>query len=526
MITREYIEQLIEKKPDYRDLVFQRGFLITNCETSLNEISLCKDWRKIQFGSYLIWLHPNTDFHVSRVRGNVFFIIGHAYDPLKGLFREEDILSVLSSAYDKGSDSYQSVIDELTGVFLTGVIEGQTLRYQADAVSMYVSYSGIAQNHFFLSSHCNLIGCVAGLTRDKYVDELVAYKYYKYFGIGLPGDLSPYHELKRTQANFEYVFDGNALHFSRIFPRNRIEPESYPERIQTISSILEKNMDLIWLKWGKNAALGLTGGRDSTTSLAGAHALLPSLETFSYVSSEGEQYDASAAEEIAKKIHVSHTTYHIDLSDSEASECEDIGSIIEFNMGSIGRIRDVGIRRRVYFYHHPAFHVEIKSWVDEIGRARLHKRYLKNSFPKKLRPRHLTTIYKVFGFNRKLVRKTDNAFSAYLKKYYSDDVLDRIPWWDLIYWEYLWGENEALHLLNEHMLTYEVTIPFNNRCMLKAMLEVELNKRINDSIQIDVIESLLPEINRTGIHVKDFGWNRKREIAERIYWEVQTRLPF
>ena len=105
-------------------------------------------------------------------------------------------------------------------------------------------------------------------------------------------------------------------------------------------------------------------------------------------------------------------------------------------------------------------------------------------------------------------------------------MLDRIPWWDLIYWEYLWGENEALHLLNEHMLTYEVTIPFNNRCMLKAMLEVELNKRINDSIQIDVIESLLPEINRTGIHVKDFGWNRKREIAERIYWEIQTRLPF
>ena len=58
------------------------------------------------------------------------------------------------------------------------------------------------------------------------------------------------------------------------------------------------------------------------------------------------------------------------------------------------------------------------------------------------------------------------------------------------------------------------------------MLEIELPKRINDSIQHDVIERLLPAINQTGIHVKDYGWDRKREIAERVYWEVQTKLPF
>ncbi len=525
MVSRQDIERIIKQRPEFVDLVFQRGYLVSTSDVNLSEIPFCRKWRREQFGSFFFWLHPNTDFFYETSNGKFFFIIGHAYNPVKMLYSERDILKDISVSFDKSNSAYQEAIDELTGIFLTGVIEETNIRFQSDAVSMFISFSGIVDNQLFLTSHCNIVACAAQLTRDPYVNELVDYRFYKYFGAGLPGDLSPYRELKRTQSNFEYCYDGNEIRFSRVFPCSKLAPASYADQIKKICTLLENNMNLIWLKWGEKAALGLTGGRDSTTALAGAHGLLSNIRTFSYVSCEGEQNDASAAEMIAEAVHVSHETYNISLSATEQAECEDVGTIIEFNMGSIGRLKDKEIQKRVYFFHHPVFQVEIKSWVDEIGRARLHKRYLKKEFPNKIKPRYLTTVYKPFGLKRNLVHKTDNVFSTYLNKYYSG-VFDLIPWWDLIYWEYLWGANEALHLLNEHMLTAVVTIPFNNRILLKSMLSVDLKKRIKDSIQHDVIENLLPTINQTGIHVKDFGWDRKREIAERVYWEIQTKLPF
>ena len=526
MTNRQDIEKIISRNPAFTELVFQRGFLITTSGVDLSAVSFCQNWKREQIGSFSIWCHPNTSFFCVISEGKTFFIIGHAYNPVKMFSSEEDILEDIAASYKIGVTAYQQAVDELTGVFLTGVTDGKNIRFQSDPVSMYISYSGLVESQFYFTSHCNIVACVSALTRDPYVDELISYKYYKYFGVNLPGDLSPYQELKRTQANFEYLYNGNELRFARIYPAGKPSPESYSDKIQKICNLIENNMNLIWEKWGETAALGLTGGRDSTTALAGAHDILAKMKTFSYVSCEGEQYDASAAEVIAKAVGVSHETYSIELSDSELADCDDIGSIIEYNMGSIGRIRENGIRRRVYFLHHPKFRVEIKSWVDEIGRARLHKRYLKKKFSDKIKARYITVFYKPFGLNRLLVRKTDKAFSSYLNKYYSNDVFDRIPWWDLIYWEYLWGSNEALHLLNEHMLSYEVTIPFNNRVLLDAMLGVELEKRIADSIQLDVIERLLPGINRTGVHVKDFGWDKKRELAERLYWVIQTKLPF
>ena len=296
--------------------------------------------------------------------------------------------------------------------------------------------------------------------------------------------------------------------------------------IDEIGTILAGNMELIQRKWGTKAALSLTGGRDSTTALAAAYKQFQSLQTFSYISCQGEKPDADAADAISKQLGISHQTYLIQLSPEEEAACEAFSQIIEYNMGCIGRLKEKEIRKRVFFFYHPCFDVEIKSWVDEIGRARPYKRYRMRKFPSCVKPQYLTTMYKVFGFNRFLAHQTHQRFKDYLNTYYRNKVFEKIPWVDLLYWEYSWPASEALHLACEHMLVFDVTIPFNNRLMLEKMLAVPLEKRITDSIQIDVIQKLCPEINDIGILVKDFGWTGKREMAERTYWEISHRLPY
>lgn len=526
MTDKTDIEKLIAEKPEFGELIFQRGFLITNDELDITTVDFCRDWISHKAGSFNIYVHRNTEYYAVSDNGIDYFLIGHAYNPFSKSFSEGKILRELVKAYECGREAYLDYLDGITGVYVIGIADGETLKYQTDASGMRASYWGIIDESAYITSHCNLICNIKGLKRDPYIDELINYRFYKFFGAGLPGDMSPFKELKRIQCNFEYVFDKNSAEYSRIYPREKAASETYDEQIEGICTILESNMQLISEKWGDKAALSLTGGRDSTTSLAGAHKLLKTLRTFSYVTCEGEKYDADAAAIIADKVGVSHEVINIELTDEENAECESICRIIEYNMGCIGRLKDRDVRRRVYFLHHPFYETEVKSWVDEIGRARLHKRYLKKHFSENIRPRYLTTIYKFFAFNRSLACKTDRAFKEYLYKYYSAEVFEIIPWWDLMYWEYSWAASEALHFANEHMFSANVTIPFNNRALLDKMLEVDLEKRIEDSIQIDVITSLLPEILETGIHVKDFGWNKKRELSERLYWEINTHLPF
>ncbi len=526
MVKDEDIIEIIEEKPELRELVFQRGFLITNCQFDLSTLIFCNGWVKHTFGEFVIWLHPNTEFHSLYIADNVYFLIGHAYNPITKMYHEADILRETASAYMQGKDAGDEYLKGLTGVFLAGAINGNALSFQSDATAMRVAYWGIVNGKLYVASHCHLVGCIENITRDSYVDRLISYKYYRFFGAGLPGDLSPYLELKRVQCNFEYSYMAGNMTFQRIFPKSSLTAEPYTKLIDEISSILESNLTLISQKWGNRATLSLTGGRDSTTSLAGAHKQFQSLRTFSYISCEGEEYDADAAAMISKNLNISHQTYLIQLSPAEERMCDAFSQIIEYNMGCIGKLKEKEIRKRVYFFCHPQFDIEIKSWVDEIGRARPYKRYRLTKFPRTVKPRYLTTMYKVFGFNRVLTNETNQKFEDFLRTYYQGGVFKKISWVDLLYWEYSWPASEALHLMCEHMLVFNVTIPFNNRLMLEKMLEVSLEKRIADSIQIDVIEKLCPAINAMGIHVKDFGWSGKRELTERLYWEISHRLPY
>ncbi|MGM9600394.1 MAG: hypothetical protein ACI3W5_02250 [Faecousia sp.] len=530
-IEQEKIEEIIQSDKLYQSLVFSRGFLITTNKTiDLIESVLTQLWICKPLGQYNVWLHPETTSYIYTEKSTSFLLIGHAYNPFEQQYDERDILRSLANHYFQSIDRFCEKVSELTGVFTIGVIDGKTLKLLTDAVSMQIVYLGVVDEFLYVTSHCNLVRSIVSLTRDPYVEELVNYKFYPLFGPVLPGDLSPYKELKRAQANYIYLFENQELKFERVFPKRKLQAceseEEYNDIIQKIGDILESNLILIAKKWGKEAAISLTGGRDSTTTLAAARQVYDSLGCFSYISCEGETADAEAAHTIATNLGLKHDIYYIPINDKKDQMFENYNAIIEYNMGNIGHLKDKEIYKRIYFRNCNDFKVEIKSWVDEIGRARYHKRYKKEHFPARPTPRYLTTMYKAFLHNRKLVKETDLVFKEYLDKYYREPTFSLIPWWDLFYWEFSWGAGEALALTNEHRLVYEVTIPFNCRKLLELMLTVPLNMRIKDRIQIDVIQKLNSKILENGVHVKDHGWTLKRELAERVYLEVHSRLPF
>ena len=109
---------------------------------------------------------------------------------------------------------------------------------------------------------------------------------------------------------------------------------SVNEAAKKVSEILSDNMRLISKKWD-NAAVSMTGGCDSKTTLSCAKDEYDSFSYFSYVSSESEQVDADAAHKICEALGLSHKIYSISENDEDFKDLEDIRKILRWNSGDI-----------------------------------------------------------------------------------------------------------------------------------------------------------------------------------------------
>lgn len=516
----EQLEIELQKRPEYKEYLYSRGFLITTDKSvDLNKFPFFNSWREISYGKYRFLVHSKKNMYVYETDKKLYFLIGHAYNPFTMEWSETDILKRMSQGdFWKGTN-------ELTGIYCCGYVDEDKIEFTSDAAGQQLIYYGLIKDNIYITSHASLVAGLCNLSQSQYIRKLSEYKYFRAFGLVLPGDLSPYDELKRAQCNFYTSCSYDGCKVQRFWPNVKVcETTDYEQTIQDLGNIIHNNMLLISKKWpNRRAAISVTGGMDSKTTMACTNGLYGDFSYFSYISLHDEKIDADAAKKLCNQLGLEHKTYEI--SDKTDSGFKLFNEILYYNMGCIGNCNTNDVRKRMYFAGQNDFDIEVKSWVDEIGRARYFKRFGKKSFPKKVTPRILSTLYKPFLYNRIRLMQTDKVFKDYLDKYYSKEMFEMIPWWDLVYWEFEWNSAEGAFLTGEHIVVYDITIPFNNRRIIELMLSVPLEKRIGDEIQRDIIHLMNKKIEETGIHVQDISHTDKRAKIERMYFEVNTRLP-
>ena len=76
------------------------------------------------------------------------------------------------------------------------------------------------------------------------------------------------------------------------------------------------------------------------------------------------------------------------------------------------------------------------------------------------------------------------------------------------------------------MLTNDITIPFNNRALLDMMLRTPLDKRISDELNRDIICAMDKKLYDMNIHVVNGNSTKMREIGEKLYFEIHSRIPW
>lgn len=522
------LKNILDDKPNVQKHLFEKGFLITNAEIhNTDEYPFYGNWKKKVIGDYNFWTYHSVELYTYKITERTFFLIGHAYNPYTMDYDETVILSKIAQTYN--TSEYFDAIDELTGIFIMGVVEGNKIEFLLDASGQQYGCYGSVGGKQYISSHMRLIGDICNLETDDYVKKLVNYRWYKFMmGNYMPGDITCYKELKRIIPNTYVKLENDSYTVTRFYPNKEIKmcqnDEEYMQVISEAAQIMKNNMALIPMKW-KNPAISLTGGIDSNTTFAAANGNYDKYETFSYVSMYRESVDADKAKEISDHFNVTHKVYQIPETNEEITDFDIYKAVFDYNQGGIGASKDSDARKKIVLIQNDICDVEVKSWISETIRAYAYKYFGRKKFPKNLSARNYTSLYKIFFMNRKLVWETDRYFKEYFKNTQLKEHLYNYDESDFFVWELMHGGKCGLNI-GVMKSCFDITIPYNNRKLLDLLLRVPLEYRISDKHHMDLKKVMNKELFDMNIRVVNLNETDTRKKLANIYYTINSILPF
>lgn len=521
------LKDKLDVRKDLAIHLFEKGYLITNKQINdLDVFPFYGNWNETKVGSYYFYVHKNAKLFLYQNEGLNCFLVGHAYNPFSMEIDEVNILETIADKYSSGK--WLDELNELTGVFVLGIIENDKITISLDASGMQYGCYGKVNGDIYITSHMRLIGDICNLKTTDYVERLTNYKWYSFMmGNYLPGDITCYDELKRIVPNTYVVYDKDfSVH--RFYPCTEIKmcanEKEYDEVIDEACKIMQNTMELIPKKWSR-PAISLTGGIDSNTTFAAANGNYDKYTTFSYISMYRESVDAEKAKEISDRFGVENKRYQVSENNEDYKDFELYKEILSHNDGDIGKRKDDDTRKKIVLIENDVCDVEVKSWISETIRAYAYKYFGRIKFPKVLSPREYTSLYKIFLGNRKLVKETDKYYKEFFENTDLIAHLYNYDHSDFFVWEMMHGGKCGLNI-GTMKSCFDITIPYNNRKLLDILLRVPLEKRISDQLHLDMKKKMNKELFDMNIRVVNLNETDKRKKMANIYYTINSKIPF
>lgn len=329
MNRAEEIKNILEEYPKYQETLFIRGYLIT--DKVINDLQCYPffgNWEKAKCGilndGTNINIYYNNLQNCFTYEGNGISIclIGHAYNPFNMKYQEIEILKDCISAFQKNENAFFDEISKLTGIYVIVLNDKKRLIVVQDCAGMKSCYFGKVKGHIYISSHPQLVGDICNLEMDPFVAKLVKSYCYNIGNRHLPGNITPFTELKRLGGNtyMEYSDAFKIKRFYPVGPHDEISNKAqFDKEIEKIVDIMYRNIELVTKKW-ERPAISLSGGTDSKTTLACANGLYDQFSYFSFHCKPQELVDANAAHLICNQIGVKHTIYPIPDNNDELKD--------------------------------------------------------------------------------------------------------------------------------------------------------------------------------------------------------------
>lgn len=527
-LYRNEIKSRLDKEEKYRDFLFRRGYLLTDDDNiDLSIYPFYNNWTLETFGKFNIIVHKDQKVYSVSDDKKSLVIIGNFVNPFT---KEYDGESILNSAFKKlySRQGFQEYIDQLTGDFVICLIEGRSLKFCTDPTSMLFGCYAQIKEKLYISSHVQLIGDLTDLEKSQFTKKFEKYRYFYKYGFFFPGDHTQFDEVKRVLTNHWLIFNDNSVLFDRVYPLNELElcknDKEYETLISNVVEILHNTMECVSKKWS-NPAISLTGGMDSKTTLSVTNGLYDKYNCYSYISMDGDKRDAYAANKICSHLGLEHKIFNIPENNNEYEDINIIRAILLHNNGDY-LVNENDLRKRCFFCRNFPYDVEVKSWVSEIARANYYKKFGLKKMPKKLSAKNMTSMYKIFLYQRSISNRVSKIFEEFIEKSNFNNFPKGYDASDMYLWEFRYSAWGGQVITSEHSFSNEIFIPYNNRKLLDLMLKSPKDKRISDDFHGDLIRYANSKIDETGINITNWNETKPRMVIEKVYFIINSKLPY
>lgn len=231
------ILEIAEKNPQYRHLLFSRGFLFTDAAVDATAFPFYGTWKEIGVCNYQLLVHPELNCYIAATSDITAVLIGHVYNPFDGLYNEKEILEKYLEAQDR-----LSYYNEWTGLFTLIVISDDRVEVFGDCAGMQSNWYACINAHFYLSSHAQLIGDICRLPQTDYAKKMQHYRFWKMYGVFFPGDISQFEDVFRLVPNHILSLScaEHTCKLTRFYPFRDLEKVTSKEEYdRVISKIAE-----------------------------------------------------------------------------------------------------------------------------------------------------------------------------------------------------------------------------------------------------------------------------------------------
>ena len=522
-LYKNYLKEQLDKSEKYREMLFRRGYLFTN--KTINNTSAYPFyglWNHFAVNKYHLYVHEKQTCYVASQDNITSIIIGHAYNPFDMTYDENVLCKDLLSCYKEGMEKYFNKISEFTGLHVVILVDGDKVIACQDACGLTGCYYGKVAEAMYITEHPQLVADLCGLQMEPVVEKLIQSKCYNIGNRHLPGDITPYKELKRIGANTYVAFDSDFIvkRFYPLSPHAEFRTDKEKDAgIKRIGNLIHNGIECCSKKW-KKCAISLSGGTDSKTTLACANGLYDKFSYFSFYSKPQELVDAQGAKKICEYLGLKHTLYEIPQDNQFFKDFELIKRLLQHNTNYFVNLADNEIRKYIYLHDLDAYDIELKSWASEVARVFLERKY-DISFKGLINERQCSIFQTRYFGHPDLLKWSDKIYCDFLKKVGLDKPLFNYEPADMFYWEVrmgCWG----VSVVSSQQLYHRVTMPINNRKILELFLAFPHDERKNDSVHKKVMAYMCSKIIDANVDIPNLYFHSYRILLEKIYYKYRT----
>lgn len=522
-ILKDEIKVELDCNSQYREMLFRRGYLFTSRRMEKqDEYPFYGIWRESKIGKYYLYVQEKQTVYIQSNNNVSVTIIGHAYNPFDMKYEEDDLCQDLIEAYRKGLGEYFDKISEFSGLHVIILVDDDKVIACQDACSLTGCYFGKINEDICITEHPQLVADLFGLKMDPMVEKLVTSKCYNIGNRHLPGNLSPYKEMKRLGANTYMIYDG-MFSIKRFYP---VKPhaeftseEDKVKNIKRIGDLIHRGIECCSKKWERRT-ISLSGGTDSKTTLACANGLYDKFSYFSFYSKPQELVDAKGAKRICENLGLEHVLYTIPEDNSSFENFEFIKKILQHNTNYFVNLADNEIRKYIFLHDLDAYDIELKSWASEVARVFFERKY-QIKMPKILNERHASIFQTRYFGHPKLLKWSDKKYYEFLREIELERPLYNFEHTDLFYWEIrmgCWGVSTT----SSQQFYHRVTMPMNNRKILELFLGFSHNERKTDSVHKKVMSYKNQGVLDAEVEIPNLYFHGYRIIMEKVFFKIRT----